>query len=100
MKLDDGRSMQQRLMERQLKFDKQPKDLTTAYKYFRELNRNQKYATVLRLYAKYEGDFRLSKDYQLQQKVQNQYSYAQRNIDTMKSVAEKLRSKETDSTTK
>lgn len=63
MKLDDGRSMQQRLMERQLKFDKAPKDLTIAYKYFRELNRNQKYSTVLRLYAKYEGDFRLSKDY-------------------------------------
>lgn len=40
MKLDDGRNMQQKLMARQVKFDKSPKDLNCAYKYFRELNRS------------------------------------------------------------
>ena len=63
-------------MARQVKFDKAPKDLSCAYRYFRELNRNQKYSIVLRLYAKYEADFRLSKDYELFQKVQTQYAYA------------------------
>ena len=48
----------------------------------------------MRLYAKYEGDFRLSKDYTLLQKVQTQYAYAQRNLDNMNTVAEKLRSKD------
>jgi hypothetical protein len=41
--LDDGRSLQQNLTEKQKKFDKNPRDLKNAYKYFRELNRNQKY---------------------------------------------------------
>lgn len=40
MKIDDGTTMQQRLMDKQIKFDRDPKDMTAAYRYFRELNRN------------------------------------------------------------
>jgi len=46
-------------MERQRRYDRNPTDLVSAYKYFRELNRNQKYSTVLRLYMKYETDYKI-----------------------------------------
>ena len=40
MKLDDKGEMQQALLDKQRKFENDPKNLTAAYKYFRELNRN------------------------------------------------------------
>ena len=55
--------------------------MENASKYFRELNRNQKFQTVVRLYEKYETDYRTNKDYRLQDKVRDQYAYAQRNLD-------------------
>ena len=43
MKKDNHGEMQQALMEHQRKFDSSPTQMEVAAKYFRELNRNQKF---------------------------------------------------------
>lgn len=48
------------MIEKQTKFDTNPVDAKFAYKYFRELNRQQKFHTVKRLYIKYETDYRIN----------------------------------------
>ena len=77
IKLDDN-AMKHSLMERQRKFDGNPVNAKFAYKYFRELNRHQKFETVKRLYEKHETDYRITKggDFALQDKVIEQYMYA------------------------
>ena len=54
----DPEAQKQSLMERQIKFDKDPTNPKHAYKYFRELNRHQKFLTVRRLYEKKETEYR------------------------------------------
>jgi ATP-dependent Zn protease len=77
IKLDDN-AMMHSLMERQRKFDSNPVNSRFAYKYFRELNRHQKFETVRRLYEKHETDYRIDAhaDFDLQDKVTAQYNYA------------------------
>jgi len=72
MKLDTG-NLYLQLMERQRQFEESPTDLSKAYRYFRELNRHQKFQTVIRLYEKYETDYRTTQEYHLQDKVRDQY---------------------------
>ena len=43
MKIDNHGEMQQALMDRQRKFDSAPTNMDVAAKYFRELNRHQKF---------------------------------------------------------
>ena len=43
MKIDNHGEMQQALMDRQRKFDSAPTNMEIAAKYFRELNRHQKF---------------------------------------------------------
>jgi hypothetical protein len=43
MKLDNHGEMQQALMDHQRKFDSAPTSMDVAAKYFRELNRHQKF---------------------------------------------------------
>jgi len=52
-------------MDHQRKFDSAPSNMEVAAKYFRELNRHQKFQTVIRLYEKYETEYRTNKDYKL-----------------------------------
>ena len=78
-------------MQRQRFFDRTPTDITAAYKYFRELNRQQKYQTVLRLYNKYEADYRSSMDARSLEKLEAQRAYAQRYVESMQSVERKAR---------
>ena len=47
-----------RLLLRQKNFEKDPSNLSNAYEYLRELNRQGKYLTVRRLYQKHELTFR------------------------------------------
>jgi len=94
VKLDTGRSLQESLMERQRHFDRSPTDVHAAYKYFRELNRNQKYQTVLRLYNKYETDYRSSMDARTLEKLENQRSYAQKYMESIEMVSKRLRDSE------
>ena len=75
MKLDN-REFQQCLMDRQRLFDSAPTNMRYATIYFRELNRHQKFSTVVRLYEKYETEYRANKDFKMQDKVRDQYSYA------------------------
>ena len=90
MKLDSHGEMQQALMERQRRFDAAPTNMEAAAKYFRELNRNQKFQTVIRLYEKYEEIYRTNQDYKMQDKVREQYAYAQTNLDGLTSISKKL----------
>ena len=78
-------------MQRQRFFDRTPTDTTAAYKYFRELNRQQKYQTVLRLYNKYEADYRSSMDARALEKLDAQRVYAQRYVESIQSVEKKAR---------
>ena len=48
------------LIDRQRQFDSNPLNGQFAYKYFRELNRQQKFHTVKRLYERYETDYRIN----------------------------------------
>jgi hypothetical protein len=59
------------LIEKQRKFDHAPTNSVIAYKYFRELNRQHKFHTVVRLYEKYEPEYRSNKgaDFSLHEKV-------------------------------
>jgi hypothetical protein len=97
VKLDTGHSLQDSLMERQRQFDRSPSDVQAAYKYFRELNRNQKYQTVLRLYNKYETDYRSSKDARTLEKLESQRAYAQKYIESIELVSKRLRDSESGS---
>ena len=69
MKLDDRNLQLKAIEQRQRDFDSNPRNLKFAYKYFRELNRNQKYQTVVRLYGNYEAEYRTSSDRSATQKV-------------------------------
>ena len=89
IKVDEA-YMQQQLIDRQRKFDSDPTNPTTAYKYFRELNRHQKFQTVIRLYERYETDYRTIRDFELQDKVRDQYSYATKNLEALEDIKRRL----------
>jgi ATP-dependent Zn protease len=79
-------------MERQRQFDSNPTNAEFAYKYFRELNRQQKFHTVKRLYEKYETDYRINSinaDFERQDKVREQYTYACSNLEQLAFISEK-----------
>jgi hypothetical protein len=59
------------LIEKQRQFDSNHLNPKYAYKYLRELNRHQKYQTVIRLYEKYETDYRTHQDHAMQDKVRD-----------------------------
>lgn len=88
----DPQESKQKLIERQRQFDSNPTNAEFAYKYFRELNRQQKFHTVKRLYEKYETDYRISSinsDFELQDKVREQYTYACSNLEQLTFISEK-----------
>jgi hypothetical protein len=70
--------MTEKLRILQLNHEKEPKNVQTAYKYFKELNRVGMYQTVVRLYHKY--------DYDDSDKLRMQYDYAVDHLDQMRGL--------------
>lgn len=70
--------MTEKLRLLQINHEKDPKNISTAYKYFKELNRVGMYQTVVRLYHKH--------DYDDSDKLRMQYDYAVDHLDQMRGL--------------
>lgn len=81
---EDTQSSAERLFFYQKLFEKDPKNLEAAHLYLRELNREGKYLTVVRLFQRNELSFRgTSKEAAA---VLQQYKYADDNINALENV--------------
>ena len=81
---EDTQSSAERLFFYQKLFEKDPKNLEAANLYLRELNREGKYLTVVRLFQRNELSFRgTSKEAAA---VLQQYKYADDNINALENV--------------
>lgn len=72
------------LLDYQKKFEADPNNVDNAFYYFRELNRNGKFQTVVRLYAKYELPYAYNSNHRFYEKVKQQYTYAQENLESIR----------------
>ena len=63
----------------QIEYEKDPKNLKSAYNFFELLNKNGKYHTLVRLYYKHDYEnYNLRQDYG--EKVLQQFEYAKDNV--------------------
>ena len=70
-----------KLLTLQKNFDSEPDNIESAHEYFKELNRQGKYLTVVRLYRKNELKFR--KNSLHSDKIYAQYTYASETIESL-----------------
>jgi len=68
-------------------FDQEPQNAEAAHKYFRELNRQNKFATVLRLNKQFELDLM---QIDRQGLISKQVEYARANIDVLEKIKQPL----------
>ena len=73
-----------KLLLLQKNFENQPNNIEAAHEYFKELNRQGKFLTVVRLYQKHELNFRKSSMHS--EKIYQQYSYAADTIDSLETA--------------
>jgi len=71
-------------------YDQDPRNQKTAYKYFKELNRQGKHNTVVRLYNKYYDDYDINVKGSsiLRDKLRDQFEYAEDTIFSVKRAIE------------
>ncbi|CDW88406.1 metalloprotease m41 ftsh [Stylonychia lemnae] len=73
-----------KLLQYQHKFEQNPQNIESAFYYFRELNRNGHYPTVVRLYNKHELSYSISNQVKYFDKIRQQYEYAKENIESLR----------------
>ena len=70
-----------KLLLLQKNFEKEPNNIEAAHEYFKELNRQSKFLTVVRLYRKNELNFRKNTTHS--DNIYQQYTYAAETIESL-----------------
>lgn len=78
--IEVGAHQTDKLLMRQKTYERDPLNYEAAFEYFRELNRQGKYLTVIRLYQRAELKFSEKNVGQYKEKIREQYWYAYENM--------------------